>query len=362
MAHLHTLNQSFSTFSSPKLFDAPRIPIENPVTLKVIRHSPRYPNLCRLDDTEARKLLTILGLDPNSKRKKAKFTYFQEFTMFLLQISSHHTLGFKRFEFDYSEKRIRFNLLYWAEQIVNILDAPNSVDKIQFFEQKEIDSFRDNPKVNSFKSCIGILDGTYLKIARPRHPAIQRRYYSWYKGSHCILFLVICDRLGRIRYVDTGVPPRAHSEIGSFCRADLFLADDLFLLGDGPFVSDSRCKVPFTYPQIDALEFDPFEQAKREKYNIELRKQRVLIEWIFGRIKTYFPIFDYRWKSAIHLLPVVFRAGCLLYNHLCRIRNEWMGVDQFNLSMFNADFPIQELDYLDRDIPVDPRWFEPEEY
>jgi len=49
-----------------------------------------------------------------------------------------------------------------------------------------------------FPECIGVIDGMYVQINRPkRQPAL---YYSQYKKYHAVLFLIVCDRAGRIRH------------------------------------------------------------------------------------------------------------------------------------------------------------------
>ena len=47
-----------------------------------------------------------------------------------------------------------------------------------------------------FADCIGIVDATYIRVQRPKDPALERRLYSTYKKYHAVFFMVIVDRDG----------------------------------------------------------------------------------------------------------------------------------------------------------------------
>jgi hypothetical protein len=66
------------------------------------------------------------------------------------------------------------------------------------------------PSVEEFPQCIGIVDGWYLQINRPMlQPG---KYYSQYKKHHAILFLIIIDRVGRIRLMSDAIAAGNQSE------------------------------------------------------------------------------------------------------------------------------------------------------
>ena len=47
-----------------------------------------------------------------------------------------------------------------------------------------------------FADCIGIVDGVYFRVERPKDAKLERRLYSTYKKYHSVFFLVIIDRRG----------------------------------------------------------------------------------------------------------------------------------------------------------------------
>ena len=161
-----------------------------------------------------------------------------------------------------------------------------------------------------------------------------------------VFFTVICDRRGKIRYCDNGVPPRRQSDQASMGRSRLALPSDLFLLGDGHYREDSRCRAPFTYGQLASPLLSAADRATMISYNKLLRSQRIIIEWVFSRIRGHFGIFDSRFTYHVSQLPRTFRAACLLYNYLNRIHNSFPGMN--NLYYIQAgQFEPDAADYVD---------------
>jgi hypothetical protein len=70
------------------------------------------------------------------------------------------------------------------------------------------------PAKTEFPEAIGCVDGFYVQINRPqKQPGL---YWSQYKKYHSLLFILVCDRYGRIRYLSSAVKPGHASETSTF--------------------------------------------------------------------------------------------------------------------------------------------------
>jgi hypothetical protein len=52
--------------------------------------------------------------------------------------------------------------------------------------------------LDEFKLCIGIVDGVYIRVERPKNAVLERRLYSTYKKYHSLFFMAIVDRRGTL--------------------------------------------------------------------------------------------------------------------------------------------------------------------
>jgi hypothetical protein len=68
---------------------------------------------------------------------------------------------------------------------------------------------------DQFPEAIGIVDGMYLQINRPKSKEAAA-YYSQYKKYHAVLFIVVVDRAGRIRMISDATRPGFTSETSTF--------------------------------------------------------------------------------------------------------------------------------------------------
>jgi hypothetical protein len=311
----------------PRRQRRPRIPVRCPLFDKCIGNDAEYHLYCRMSICQARALCSALGFDASDTEYSGHYKYapFRRFTAFLIQMGHNYHYRHLRSHLDWSCTSIHDNFVYWIDQVIVVLDADGSADNIRIWNTQDFDDFRRNPRVRMFQHCIGCIDSIFVELYRPDNHELHSRYFSWYKGYDALFFTVICDRMGRIRYCDGGVPPRRQSDQASLGRAHLVLPSDLFILGDGHYHNDNRCKTPFRLEELSAYTGNTRERMLR--YNRSLRSQRILIEWIFSRIRGYFGIFDAKFTYDVHCLPTAFRAGCLLYNYISRVRDNWPGVD-----------------------------------
>jgi hypothetical protein len=56
--------------------------------------------------------------------------------------------------------------------------------------------------IPEFQDCIGIIDGTLVKLRRPKDASIQRMYYSGCKKMHFMNNTVISDHHGFIIHLE----------------------------------------------------------------------------------------------------------------------------------------------------------------
>jgi hypothetical protein len=324
----------------------PRLPVRYPLFDKCISNDSEYHLHCRMNIAQARALCAALGLDASDNEYSGHYKYsaFRRFTAFLIQMGHSYHYRHLRSSFDWSYTSIHNNFNFWIDHIIAVLDADGSADNIRIWTARDFDDFRRNPNVQMFRHCIGCVDSIFIELYRPDNHELHSRYFSWYKGFDALFFTVMCDRLGRIRYCDGGAPPRRQSDQSSLGRAQLVLPSDLFILGDGHYHNDNRCKTPFRFEELSA--YSGNERERMLRYNRSLRTQRILIEWIFSRIRGYFGIFDVRFTYDVHCLPSAFRAACLLYNHISRVRDVWPGP---NMRYYHdaQHFPPQPADYVD---------------
>ena len=256
-----------------------------------------------------------------------KYTPLHRLVAYLIQLGHNYHYRHLRTHFDWADGSIRRNLTYWTDQVLGILDADDSIDNIRIWNQHDCSDFRRQPYVTRFRNCIGCVDSIFIEIYRPGDRESQSRYFSWYKKMHTLFFTVMCDRTGKIRYCDDGTQPRRQSDQNSIARSRLFLPPGLYLLGDGHYHEDVRCLTPYRYDELRSPHVTNVDRRRMIQYNKSLRSQRILIEWIFSRIRGYFGIFDAKFTYHVSQLPRAFRAACVLYNYISRVRDVWPGVN-----------------------------------
>lgn len=217
----------------------------------------KYQKKCRLTPDETIKLLKIMGFPkPRETRGRFKYSDLHRFMIFLMALAHY-----KSFE-DLSDgkPRARTPLTRWIGTNPRVrrggLVRRFTVDECRVVDEKddrqdrsqseyvafpcsrfiathsslrvavcsdigingwteaEQKQWRENPGKAEFPECIGIVDGMYLQINRPQTQ--PQLYYSQYKKYHAVLFLVVCDRAGRIRHLTNAIKPGHTSETSSF--------------------------------------------------------------------------------------------------------------------------------------------------
>jgi hypothetical protein len=139
-------------------------------------------------------------------------------------------------------------------------------------------------------------------------------------GLH--LLIVVCAALalwvaaGLFRYVDRGNTPLGSSEAMALAGADVFLMQDLRILGDTAYLSDKRCRAPYIAPEYDPARVDAATCRARKEYNHRHSNARIRVEHAFSRVKHTWRLLQSQWRFPLARLPPTFRACCLLANWL----------------------------------------------
>jgi hypothetical protein len=120
----------------------------------------------------------------------------------------------------------------------------------------------------------------------------------------------------------------------------------MMLLGDGAYINCEQVWCPY---RITDLVGD--DRPMRLKFNIKLRRYRVLDEWFFSRLKRTFRKLDHEWRDTRHSISVFVLACCLLLNWLLEQRNIYLINDpEYNPNDVNI-LPIHSDDNLPNEIP-----------
>jgi hypothetical protein len=116
------------------------------------------------------------------------------------------------------------------------------------------------------------------------------------------------------------------------------------LLGDGIYAGDDRVITPWRF--ADLVSDNLLSAHMKRAYNRTLRRERVLVEWVIGRVVTRFKVLhkSCTWTLAPSRMSDVMRAACLLSNFLFRTRGEWPAADPD----YDPDaMPIHPEDYVE---------------
>lgn len=92
-------------------------------------------------------------------------------------------------------------------------------------------------------------------------------------------------------------------------------------MGDGAYRHEPRCITPFSAPEVRD---GGMGGLWKYDFNKRLRAERVVIEWVFARVKGTWGRFAVQWPGTkIEKLCRTVRASFLLFNFLCHVRGNW---------------------------------------
>lgn len=168
--------------------------------------------------------------------------------------------------------------------------------------------------------CVYIVDGIYIQVARTasRHSP----YYSFYKGFHAWLIVVLIDRQGRIRAIRC-VVPRGNSEAAVL--RDMYqtmppILPHQRILGDGAYRHEvTICETPYDRNGLRGTD-DP---VIAREFNRLLSSRRVLIENVFARVRQDWQVLDGFFQYHRSKVQDTFLAASILTNRLRIWRQRW---------------------------------------
>lgn len=170
----------------------------------------------------------------------------------------------------------------------------------------------------------GFIDGTHREICRPGPDvADQTWFYSGYKKKHTIQSQAVATPDGLISSFCGGFEGRTsdwgmwlNSELGSKLEAHAFndRGESLYIYGDAAYGLQ-----PNVIGSIKAMPGRELTQMEKT-FNNCMSRQRIIVEWAFGKVNQYFGYVDYNKGMKIGLSPVgayYFVAVLLTNCHTC---------------------------------------------
>ncbi|KAJ8948005.1 hypothetical protein NQ318_011893 [Aromia moschata] len=171
-------------------------------------------------------------------------------------------------------------------------------------EKQEIEHhFRDQ----GFPHVIGAIDGCHIKIDKPQ---TDPESFINRKGFYSIHMQVVCDHIRKIRDVFIGYPGSVHDarvfRNSPLCANLAEMCGQYVLLGDSAYPLKANLLVPFK---------DRGQLTERQvNYNIQLAKNRYIIEHTFGVLKQKFRQLYHIKLRNIQTIVHLIRAACVIHN------------------------------------------------
>ncbi len=97
-------------------------------------------------------------------------------------------------------------------------------------------------------------------------------------------------------------------------------------MGDGAYTADSRVLFPFARDDLGAD--GNVQRIHKMMWNYRLRRQRVLVEWIIGRLRRTWQILHNRFVLDRVRSTEIVRCCSLLINYMYNRREEWPGPEE----------------------------------
>lgn len=122
----------------------------------------------------------------------------------------------------------------------------------------------------------------------------------------------------------------------------------LKVLGDGAYTSDERVLYPFAKDELSGTR--TLTRSSKLVWNYRLRRQRVLVEWVIGRLRMTWAVLHMRFEMDRGRATAITTACALLLNFMYAERHCWPGVDDAAMLQIADEIPVQDDDNI-----VDPR-------
>ena len=190
------------------------------------------------------------------------------------------------------------------------------------------------PPLRTAKFPIGVVDGTAQFIRRPG--ADEPLFYNGRKKRHFFNHLVVCDWRGRILAVRTGFTGKTHDGVAYrasnlFTRSTQFFGPDQTLLADNGFEACGLI-TPFKNQRGGGA------LSSEQKYrNRLIRRYRVVVEFLFGAMKTKFGMISGIWRHSLPRANMVFMLCCQLMNFYMATNRKYIRGERFVLNHMSLE-------------------------
>ena len=165
---------------------------------------------------------------------------------------------------------------------------------------------KKSSEIAGFPSVVGCVDGTHIRILRPRVDEFQ---YVCRKEYHSINVQAICDRRGEFIHVSAKWPESTNDSfiLRNSAVWTAFEAGDHsgIILRDSAYPLRRWLMTPFR---------DTSNIQSKIAYNSSLCKTRVLIEQVFGRLKRRWGILHQEVRVATSKVPKLVVVCMILHN------------------------------------------------
>lgn len=184
-------------------------------------------------------------------------------------------------------------------------------------------------RLPQFPGCIGMIDGTLVKIRRPYNNPEHRRWFNGRKKMYAMNNTVIIDHSGLFIHLDVGYPGSFHdvnilrqSDVYHNWRQHFVHEDDYFeyLLGDPGYIGEDH----FIMRRVGTLEIAPHANMSAIiAYNKMHAGFRVQVEWGIGGLKRKWRRLMKQFDSSKAKYYQLFYSAALLTNFLHRRRMDF---------------------------------------
>lgn len=170
-------------------------------------------------------------------------------------------------------------------------------------------------KTECLDNCIGFIDGTVWKIARPDDDHVENVVYNGHKRAHALKYQAVMTPDGIILHLYGPVEGRRHdwtlytrSEMDGQLESTLFCDGIQYCIyGDSGYNERAYLQVPFQGSNLN-----PDQSA----FNAGMAGARITVEWVFKEVKMYWSTTDFRRKLRVLQAPVgsLYLSAILLTN------------------------------------------------
>ncbi|KAK6165595.1 hypothetical protein SNE40_022496 [Patella caerulea] len=224
-------------------------------------------------------------------------------------------------EFGRSSTSLSFLANTFAQELMDAhghllsdIQQPWIVDNLQEFA----DSI--HKKGAAMTNIWGFIDGTVRPICRPTHN--QRLVYNGHKRTHSLNYQSVVLPNGLIANMYGPIEGRRH-DAGMLRESGLLPLIEGFERNGEPMALYGDPAYPLRPQLVTPYRGDLTDE--QEAFNRSMSMARVSVEWIFGKIVTYWPFIDFKKNQKLYLQPVgLYYLTCALLTnfHTCLYGSE----------------------------------------